>query len=92
MQKNWSLGTPLHYAANRGKLDVVKWLLEHGSHPRIRDSLGQFAVDRAWARDHHDIVDFLRSITESASEPFEQFTGGRCGEDLGHWRILKELF
>jgi ankyrin repeat protein len=24
MQKNWSLGTPLHYAANRGKLDAVK--------------------------------------------------------------------
>lgn len=79
MQKNWSLGTPLHYSANRGKLDAVKWLLEHGSLPRIQDSLGQLPVDRAGTRGHYDVVEFLRPITESASEPSEQFTEGRRG-------------
>lgn len=30
-------GTPLHYAALRGRRDIVDWLLSHGADPTIRD-------------------------------------------------------
>lgn len=80
MQKDWSLGTPLHCAAERGRLIGAKWLVEHGGNPRIRDSLGQLPLHRAEAWSRSDVADYLRPITEAASEPDTQWTDGRRGK------------
>jgi ankyrin repeat protein len=69
MQKDWSLSTPLHRAAERGQLIGAKWLVEQGGNPRIRDSLGQLPLDRAEAWSRSDVAEYLRPITEVASEP-----------------------
>ena len=74
MQKNWPLGTPFHRAAKTGNLPGVKWLVEHGADPRIRDSLGQLPLNRAEAWDRPDVVEYLRPITEAAPEPGSQWT------------------
>ena len=75
-KKQIPLGTPMHFAAEAGKLDVVRWLIEHGAHPLIRDSIGSIPLGRAKAYNHRDVIEYLGPITASASEPPEQFTDG----------------
>lgn len=58
------LGTPLHRAAELGKIDVVRYLISKGADANIKDAMGQTALDRAAKCGHSHIVDMLRSETE----------------------------
>ncbi|KAB5515669.1 ankyrin repeat protein [Coniochaeta sp. 2T2.1] len=56
------LGTPLHKAAEMGKADVVRFLLERKADRNIRDQKGQTALQCAQTRGHMEVVDILKSI------------------------------
>ena len=51
--------TPLHYAAWRGHLDVVKLLLERGADPNAQGVEGETPLDHAMSKGHPDIVKLL---------------------------------
>ena len=80
LQKQLAIATPLHIAASTGKLDVVRWLLEHGANPLIKDSFGETPQERALAAGKTEIAEYLEPIEASAAEPMEQFIDGRQAE------------
>lgn len=43
----FGLGTPLHYAAQEGKVHVVKLLLSRGADPTIKDAKGRTVLQSA---------------------------------------------
>jgi ankyrin repeat protein len=56
---------PLHEAAMRGNLAVIRLLLEHGADPSLRDP-GYHATPRGWA-EHHGMTEaeaYLAPLTE----------------------------
>jgi ankyrin repeat protein len=63
-----ALGTPLHSAAEAGRIDVVKFLLDHGANPMLRDTWGALAIDRAKGKNHTEVVDLLESLSHSRPE------------------------
>jgi uncharacterized protein len=55
-------GTPLHYAAIRGRRETVAWLLERGADPRIRDTkIGKLPEDWAAHDGDNELSAYLRS-------------------------------
>lgn len=54
------LGTPLHEAAEFGRLDVVKFLLDHGADPHARDTHGWLPIDQAHNNRHGEVVELLK--------------------------------
>ena len=69
----FELGTALHKAAEKGRLDMVKVLLGRGSDPLIRDCTGKLAVERAQDAGHTAVVDYLKPMS-SGAERHECFT------------------
>ena len=65
------LGTPLHSAAETGRLDMVEMLLLIGADPLIKDSLGRLAVDIAEYHNKSEVAACLRplSVAESCASP-----------------------
>lgn len=59
------LFTPLHWAAVKGHLDVVKFLVESDAHVNVRDDRGRTPLHRASDNDHLDVVSYL--IEEGAA-------------------------
>lgn len=57
------LGTALHYAARKGREDLVRLLLERGASTEIRDTLGRTAADVAREAGHDNLIPAL-SIEE----------------------------
>jgi RNA polymerase sigma factor (sigma-70 family) len=53
---------PLHVAAWRGHIDVVKALLDHGADPHATDDIGT-PLDRAKENEHSEVIELLRSFT-----------------------------
>jgi len=51
--------TALHWAANNGHHDMVKFLVELSADVEARDSNGQTALHLAVSNGHHDIIRFL---------------------------------
>ncbi|RMD43045.1 hypothetical protein DV735_g2099, partial [Chaetothyriales sp. CBS 134920] len=81
-QRALALGTALHEAAGaaarkRDKLETVKFLVERGANPLIRDSHGEIPLQRAERMHHQAVVDYLRPITAAAEPPEFQFTAGK---------------
>lgn len=76
-QRMFGLGTPLHEAAEQGKLDVVEKLLASGAHPLIKDSCGKIPLQRAQRMGRDEMVAYLGPITASAEWPARQFTEGK---------------
>lgn len=76
--------TPLHWAAgvetdrlvgqNRTKL--VKFMLQNGADPAIRDNGGLTALDLALGMDHEEIVKLLEEPEETPNEEAEGDSGG----------------
>jgi len=66
LRKPFGLGTPLHRAAEDGKVDIVKYLLEMGADPLKLDSKGR--TPRYWAEQSGgtaEVVDVLKEAEES---------------------------
>jgi len=61
----FTLGTPLHEAAERGNLSIVRTLVAMGADASIRDSCGDLAEDRARNERHTTVHTFLRSLPVS---------------------------
>ncbi|KAI7460602.1 hypothetical protein KC351_g17168 [Hortaea werneckii] len=76
-QRMFGLGTPLHEAAGKGRLEMVKKLIDLGDHPLIRDSCGEIPLQRAQKAGHDSVVAYLGQITANAEWPVHQFTDGK---------------
>ncbi|KAK8047863.1 hypothetical protein PG996_015927 [Apiospora saccharicola] len=50
---------PIHYAASKGRTEVVRWLLSMGADKSTRTRGAETAEDLARAGGHHDVVAFL---------------------------------
>lgn len=77
LQRVFGLGTPLHEAVQRGKLDIARILLDHGANPLIRDSLGKTPRDRATklqSEVRDAAIELLDSYGASAHNESPQFT------------------
>lgn len=55
--------TPLQEAASSGRLEVVKYLVEKGADCSIRDGSGHTALEKALARGHNDVAQYLLAHT-----------------------------
>lgn len=53
--------SPLHFAADRGFLDILKCLIEAGADIHSTDGDGQSALDYARMCEHEDIITYLES-------------------------------
>lgn len=63
-----ALGTPLHSAAEEGRIEVVKFLLALGADPKLPDSWGFLPIDKAKDKNHIKVVDLLKSYSYSRPE------------------------
>ena len=71
----FGIGTPLHTAADLGRLDVIKHLLKRGADPLIKDARGKMAVERAAHHGHKEVTEFLHPLS-IPSGPRHDFTDG----------------
>lgn len=76
-EKYSGLGTPLHSAAEKGNLDMVKMLSAKGADPLIKDSRGQLAIELAEYHGFSVVVARLRPLSVLPSEPRHDWTEGR---------------
>lgn len=74
MMKAFGLGTPLHKAADIGRLDIVKHLIERGADPLIPDARRKLAIELAEGSGHHKVVEYLRPLSSAPSVPRHYFT------------------
>lgn len=68
--KYFGIGTPLHEAAEEGKLDMVKLLLARGADPLITDARGKLAIERARSAGQSAVVEQLRPLSDPSSQRF----------------------
>ncbi|VWU51887.1 acyl-CoA-binding protein, putative [Hepatocystis sp. ex Piliocolobus tephrosceles] len=54
--------TPLHYACDRGYLNIVKFLIKNGADVNVEDSYGDSALHIAAYSDKTDIINYLKSV------------------------------
>jgi ankyrin repeat protein len=59
-QSMLGLGTPLHYAVETNREDLVTFLISHGADPSIRNTKGRTAFDIADIRKNVNISQILR--------------------------------
>lgn len=59
LQKAFGIGTPLHEAAELGKLDIVTALLANGADPAVKDPRGETALDRAERNNRTAVMECL---------------------------------
>jgi ankyrin repeat protein len=60
-RKSFGLVTPLHYAAQDGRVELVLFLLSRGADPTIPDTTGRTVLQSAEHYHQSDVVELLRS-------------------------------
>lgn len=58
------LGTALHKAAEMGKADVVRYLVNQGAEVGLKDATNRSAMDWAALNNHQEIVELLQQSVE----------------------------
>jgi ankyrin repeat protein len=58
--------TPLMWAASQGRMDVVRFLLDHGAKVGMIDVAGQSAIHKARDAGHTEIADLLKQRLKAA--------------------------
>jgi hypothetical protein len=66
--QDFSLGTPLHYAAQAGKEMVVSYLLNKGADPLIRNTKGRTVIEAAGHTNQSAVVQHVQGLTSSFNE------------------------
>lgn len=61
MQKDFGIGTPLHEAVARGRVDVADVLLSSGADPNAKDCNGQSSIEMAEEHGKEDIVEHFQA-------------------------------
>ncbi len=74
MQMAFGLGTPLHKAAECGRLDVVKHLVKRSADPLIPNARRQIALELAESNGHSEVVEYLLPLSVSPSVQRHYFT------------------
>ena len=64
LEKYSGLGTPLHSAAETGRLDMVEMLLLKGADPLIKNSMGRLAIELAEYHGRSAVTARLRRQSE----------------------------
>lgn len=60
--------TPLHGAAEGGKVDIVRLLMEHKADSAKKDSNGKLAFDYAMDGKHKAVVKVLKEMGDAAAQ------------------------
>lgn len=63
-----SSATPLHHAAQHGKLEAVKWLIEAGVSLDIKDEEEKSAADRARENKYYQVAELLTTAISVSIE------------------------
>lgn len=56
------LGTALHKAAELGKVDVVRYLIDQGAEVGMKDATNRSVMDWAVMNHHQEVVELLQSV------------------------------
>lgn len=76
LNKYGEIGTPQHNAVRVGNLDTVKWLVEHGANPLVKDPRGRIPVRLARDLEMMEIAEYLAplSVVDDKSTLPDNFT------------------
>ena len=85
-----SRGTPLCIAALRQRIETVKFLLEHGADPSIKNRWGETADELAEGERRPDIAEVIRNWRACAGNlqdmpPTKSAKASRLFNDLSRW-------
>ena len=82
--------TPLHFAADFHKVDIIKWLLELGADPNRQDSDGYKPLDLAFEFSENEPSSVLVETLAKAGTEINIWTSIRIG-DLNRCKTLLEI-
>jgi ankyrin repeat protein len=63
----FGLGTPLHYAAQEGKVELVKLLLSRGADPTVKNTKGRTVLQSAEFYRQAQVVELLQGNLEQST-------------------------
>jgi ankyrin repeat protein len=66
--KNIQGQTPLHYAANKGSLDLVRLLVKNGAQINSKDHTNKNPIFYAYQKNHENVVEFLATYNVNLEE------------------------
>lgn len=93
--RNSSESTALHAAANRGHVDILRWLLDFGANVNSRDCIGRTPLFRACIEDDLEIVGILLDhdadpdvLDNNATRPFDATSNEEIRTLLRKWSAI----
>lgn len=93
-ETSWSGETLLHKAAERGHVDMVVWLLEHGGfNSEKNDEYGRTALYYAEKYQHNKVIAILKPLQEQSLRKYKDKAARIMAvpvEQKPHWRKLDD--